>query len=103
MPPLPSLDPELRDLAAGEPEILDSRAGERTGVRLIRSLGVGGMSSVFLARLDPSRRRHPGAEGARFPERMAVKIVKPSVVDDLAQEGHRRAPSPTAGPPCWAG
>src|SRR5271166_1109642 len=81
MPPLPSKDPDLRDLSAGEPELFDSRTGHRTGARLVRSLGVGGMSSVFLARVEGPHR------GDRFPDRMAVKIVKPAVVDDLAQEG----------------
>src|SRR5277367_3209294 len=82
MRPLPSKDPELRDLALGEPELVDSRRGAGTGARLLRSLGVGGMSSVFLARVDLR-----GNGSLRFPERMAVKIVKPAVVDDLAQEG----------------
>ncbi len=84
MTPLPCKDPELRDLFIGEPELHDSSRGVRTGARLIRSLGVGGMSSVFLARVDPQRR---GAAAPRYPERMAVKIVKPGVADDLAQEG----------------
>jgi serine/threonine protein kinase len=83
MPPLPSKDPDLRDLAVGEPELHDNRRGTLTGIRLCRSLGVGGMSSVFLARVDPARRR----AGNPYPDRMAVKIVKPAVVDDLAQEG----------------
>ena len=84
MTPLPCKDPELRDLAIGEPELHDSSKGVGTGVRLIRSLGVGGMSSVFLARVDPQRR---GDATHRYPDRMAVKIVKPGVSEDLAQEG----------------
>ena len=91
MPPLPCKDPDLRDLATGEPELVDSRRGTRTGRRLIRSLGVGGMSSVFLARIDSPRRGDVESSAdlaaARYPDRMAVKIVKPAVVDDLAQEG----------------
>src|SRR5262249_24845640 len=83
MPPLPSKDPDLRDLSVGEPELVDGRTGRRTGARLVRCLGVGGMSAVFLAKDDPSRRE----DGALYPQRMAVKIVKPNVVEDLAQEG----------------
>jgi eukaryotic-like serine/threonine-protein kinase len=84
MTPLPCKDPELRDLAAGEPELLDSRSGQSTGSRLVRLLGVGGMSSVFLAKVDLQHR----TQGApRYPERMAVKIIKPAVAVDLAQEG----------------
>jgi len=84
MPPLPCKDPDLRDLSMGEPELVDSRTGQRTGARLARCLGVGGMSSVFLAKIDGHRR---GEMGGSYPDRMAVKIVKPAVVDDLAQEG----------------
>jgi eukaryotic-like serine/threonine-protein kinase len=84
MTPLFSKDPELRDLCLGEPELHDSSRGVGTGARLIRSLGVGGMSSVFLARIDPHRRVDASP---RYPERMAVKIVKPAVAADLAQEG----------------
>jgi eukaryotic-like serine/threonine-protein kinase len=85
MPPLSCKDPDLRDLAAGEPELLDGRTGRRTGARLVRCLGVGGMSTVFLGRVD-ARAAAEGAED-RFPDRMAVKIVRPAVVEDLAQEG----------------
>ncbi len=82
MKPLPCKDPELRDLTIGEPELHDSGRGLRTGARLLRLLGVGGMSTVFMARTTIR-----GEGSPLYPERMAVKIVKPSVAADLAQEG----------------
>src|SRR5262245_60797419 len=50
---LTSMDEELRDLAAGEPALVDARTGLPLGVRLSRWLGAGGMSAVFLAEREP--------------------------------------------------
>jgi len=79
-----SQDADLRDLARGLPELTDA-SGACTGARLQRLLGVGGMSSVFLADVDQSRRASPLS--ALCPARIAVKIMKPAMVSDLAQEG----------------
>jgi eukaryotic-like serine/threonine-protein kinase len=81
---LRSHDPDLRDLAQGEPALTDV-VGRYTGAHLMRLLGVGGMSTVFLA--DIGRARFSTALNDVCPGRIAVKIMKPSMVTDLAQEG----------------
>ncbi len=48
-------------------------------------LGVGGMSTVFLAEVDAAR--WSNALSPHTPARIAVKIMKPAMVTDLAQEG----------------
>jgi serine/threonine protein kinase len=83
--PLYCQDPELRDLAAGEPELHDIGQITGTGIRLIRFLGAGGMSSVFLAEVDSERRARGATPG--YPARVAIKIVKPSSVDAMREEG----------------
>ncbi|MRG96676.1 protein kinase domain-containing protein [Polyangium spumosum] len=84
MPLLRSQDVELRDLARGAPPLSDAW-GSPTGARLARLLGVGGMSSVFLAEVDTARRS--SALSPICPPRIAVKIMKPAMVSDLMQEG----------------
>jgi serine/threonine protein kinase len=83
--PLCCQDPDLRDLAAEEPELHDIGQSTGTGIRLIRFLGAGGMSSVFMAEVDPERRARGATPG--HPGRIAIKIVKPSSVDALREEG----------------
>ncbi len=84
MPLLRSQDVDLRDLARGAPPLSDAW-GSPTGARLARLLGVGGMSSVFLAEVDPTKRS--SSLSPLCPTRIAVKIMKPAMVSDLAQEG----------------
>lgn len=81
---LRSHDPDLRDLAQGEPALTDV-SGSHTGARLQRVLGVGGMSTVFLAEVGTAR--FSGVLHDVCPGRIAVKVMKPSMVMDLAQEG----------------
>jgi len=84
MPLLRSQDPDLRDLARGAPPLPDAW-GSPTGARLARLLALGGMSSVFLAEVDHATRTN--ALSPVCPSRIAVKIMKPGMVSDLAQEG----------------
>ncbi|UQA62625.1 serine/threonine-protein kinase [Polyangium aurulentum] len=81
---LRSNDADLRDLARGSPELLDAN-GAPSGARILRLLGVGGMSSVFLVEVDPRRRSR--SFSSLCPARIALKIMKPTMVADLAQEG----------------
>lgn len=81
---LRSSDADLRDLARGEPALTDA-GGSLTGARLMHLLGVGGMSTVFLA--DVEAARFSPALSTHCPGRIAVKIMKPAMVTDLAQEG----------------
>src|SRR3954466_14685536 len=76
-------DEELRDLAARAPSLVDAGTGRPVGVRLVRWLGAGGMSAVFLGERDPAARGDLLSELA--PQRMAVKIVKPGTEQRLAQ------------------
>lgn len=81
---LRSFDADLRDLARGEPALTDA-TGSLTGARLKQVLGVGGMSTVFLAEVEQAR--FSSALSPLCPGRIAVKIMKPAMVTDLAQEG----------------
>jgi eukaryotic-like serine/threonine-protein kinase len=81
---LRSFDADLRDLARGAPALTDA-GGSLTGARLTQLLGVGGMSTVFLAEVESAR--FSQALSAHCPGRIAVKIMKPAMVTDLAQEG----------------
>jgi serine/threonine protein kinase len=85
MTPLCCKDSDLRDLVADAPELHDIAKGAGTGIHLIRFLGAGGMSSVFMAEVNPERRA--GSTLLGYPGRVAIKIVKPSSVVALSQEG----------------
>jgi hypothetical protein len=74
---LRTADDELRDLARGTPWLEDADTGADTGLRLERWLGSGGMSSVFLATLDPVRRS--SQLSPLTPPRVAVKVMKPGM------------------------
>jgi len=82
---LRSSDPDLRDLARGAPPLLESIEGRLTGVTLLECLGVGGMATVFLAELDPTRRSDDIS--AICPRRLAIKMMKPATVMELAMAG----------------
>ena len=75
-PPLRIRDFELRDLAVGTPELVDV-SGRSTGVTLLRWLGSGGMSTVFVAELDRARRS--ADLSPETPEKLVVKFVKPAM------------------------
>lgn len=82
---LRSSDPDLRDLARGAPQLIEASRGRFTGVTLLDCLGVGGMSAVFLAELDPARRSEDLAPLS--PRRLVIKIMKPATVHDLEMAG----------------
>lgn len=75
-PTLRSTDDELRDLAQGSPALIDAASGEPTGARLIRCIGAGGMSTVFLAELDAEQRSSRLSPLA--PARIAIKVLQPT-------------------------
>lgn len=78
-------DPDLRDLAHGSPPLVEARRGRPTGVTLIECLGVGGMSTVFRAALDPARRS--GEISPMCPRQLAIKVMKPSTLLELEALG----------------
>jgi hypothetical protein len=73
---LRSADPELRDLARNTPVLIEAKAERPTGLRLLEAVGAGGMSTVFLAELDPSARSLDLSPTT--PRRLAVKFLQPS-------------------------
>jgi eukaryotic-like serine/threonine-protein kinase len=83
VPSLFTTDPEIRDLDRGAPPLVDADSGHPTGARLVRHLGTGGMSTVYLAELDRSARSDSLSEDA--PPRLAVKFLKPALLDDAAK------------------
>src|ERR1043165_3823485 len=85
MPPLRSADPDLRDLARGGSELIDAATGKSTGILLKRFLAAGGMASVMVAELDHARRSADLSPLA--PRDLAIKIMKPGTVTDLASVG----------------
>jgi len=73
---LRSADPELRDLARETPALIEAKANRPTGLRLLTCVGGGGMSTVFLAELDPATRSVDLSPTT--PRRLAVKFLQPS-------------------------
>jgi len=73
--PLRASTTDLRTLADGSPQLVDAQTGEPTGATLVRYLGAGGMSTVFLAEIEP------GARLVRLrpdtPRRIAIKFMLP--------------------------
>ncbi|WP_437754939.1 serine/threonine-protein kinase [Sorangium sp. So ce1389] len=82
---LRSSAPDLRDLAQDRPALADARTGAPSGLRLVRWIGAGGMSAVFLAERDPTIASGHLSDIA--PTLLAVKIVKPETEHGLAQLG----------------
>jgi hypothetical protein len=78
---LTSASDDLLDLAKMAPELTMSGSGTRTGVKLVKLLGVGGMSTVFLAELSLSQRSSYLAPDT--PVRLAIKMTQPSAMDAL--------------------
>lgn len=75
-PHLTTKDKELRDLATQKPELVDSRSGQATGIRLNRCIGVGGMASVFEASFN--RRQGSLELSPSTPPRIAIKFMLPA-------------------------
>ncbi|WP_437626952.1 protein kinase domain-containing protein [Sorangium sp. So ce1151] len=84
---LRSSDPDLRDLARDRPALVDASTGAPSGLRLVRWIGAGGMSAVFLAERDPAVTSRHLSDIA--PTLLAVKIVKPETEHGLARLGMR--------------
>ncbi|AKT36868.1 serine/threonine-protein kinase [Chondromyces crocatus] len=82
---LRSTDPDLRDLARGAPPLLEATTSLPTGVTLLDCLGVGGMSTVFLAELDATRRSEELSP--LTPRRLVIKMMKPATVHELEMAG----------------
>jgi hypothetical protein len=74
---------ELQDLSAGSPALVESSRGLPTGARLIRYLGGGGMSAVFLADLDPGARSADLSPAA--PKRLAIKFMRADTERELTR------------------
>ncbi|MEP7125632.1 MAG: protein kinase [Byssovorax sp.] len=83
-PILRSTDDELRDLAQGSPPLIDASTGKSTGARLIRCIGAGGMSTVFLAELDAGDRSDRISQLA--PARIAVKFLQPTTQQEFRRQ-----------------
>ena len=74
---------ELEDLATGTPPLIEAAQGMPTGARLIRYLGGGGMSAVFLAEVEPGTRSPDLAPST--PRKLAIKFMKPDTVRELVK------------------
>ena len=74
---------DLRDMAQSGPELVEAMHGVATGAKLVRYLGAGGMSSVFLAELDPSRRSQDLSK--KSPARIAVKFMQGDTEKELVK------------------
>jgi serine/threonine protein kinase len=83
-PTLRSTDDELRDLAQGSPALIDASSDQPTGARLIRCIGAGGMSTVFLAELDPEHRSPRLSPLA--PARIAIKFLQPTTQQEFRRQ-----------------
>jgi hypothetical protein len=83
-PPLRTDDPDLRDLAHGAPELVGI-SGRSTGITLRARLGAGGMSTVFSATLDPTRRSPELSP--ETPETLAIKVLKPATLRKAERVG----------------
>jgi hypothetical protein len=80
--PLPTSTGDLVDLAQGTPQLFDV-SGAFTGITLVRLLGRGGMSTVFLGELDRRATHFPFHE--RTPARVAVKFMQLTTERQLRQ------------------
>jgi serine/threonine protein kinase len=78
---LRTTDVELRDLAQGSPMLVEAASGRATGARLIKCIGVGGMSTVFLAELDPQKRGDDLSPLS--PRKIAVKFLQISTQQEF--------------------
>jgi len=74
---------ELEDLAKGTPQLLEASRGTPSGVRLVRYIGGGGMSAVFLAELEGGARSSDLSPAT--PKRLAVKFMRADTERDLTR------------------
>lgn len=74
---------DLRDLAQGAPALVESTSGVPTGATLLRYIGAGGMSAVFLAEIDASKRSHDLSPLA--PKRIAIKFMQADTEKELVK------------------
>ena len=73
---------ELKDLAKGAPPLVEAARGVPTGVRLLRYLGGGGMSAVFLAELEGER---SADLSPATPKRLAIKFMRADTERELSR------------------
>lgn len=74
---------DLRDLAQGSPAVIEATRGVPTGATLIRYIGAGGMSAVFLAEIDPAKRSPDLSPLA--PRRIALKFMQGDTEKELVK------------------
>ncbi|MFO0551135.1 MAG: protein kinase [Polyangiaceae bacterium] len=75
----------LADVANGRPMLVDDASGHSTGVRLVRRLGEGGMSTVVLGeRVEPATGRLIDED---TPRQVAVKLLTPATATALGRFG----------------
>src|SRR5438093_934934 len=74
---------DLRDLAQGSPAVIEATRGVPTGATLVRYIGAGGMSAVFLAEIDPAKRSHDLSPLA--PRRIALKFMQGDTEKELVK------------------
>lgn len=76
-------DEALSGLERNTPLLLEDATGAPTGLRIVRRLGRGGMSTVFLA----EREGASSGLSAATPSRVALKIVQATMLRQLARLG----------------
>ncbi|MCS6899442.1 MAG: serine/threonine-protein kinase, partial [Myxococcales bacterium] len=75
-------DDDLRDLSDGHPELVAEGSQRPARLTLMRCLGVGGMSTVFLAEVNSL-----SLPNVDHPSQLAIKITRPSTARQLASMG----------------
>ncbi len=86
----PKASMDLHDLPKSQPELVEARGGIHTGLFLTSLLGVGGMSTVFLAETKASQNewvRDSSVLAPNTPPRVAVKVMQASTVHQLLNLG----------------
>jgi eukaryotic-like serine/threonine-protein kinase len=81
---LRTTDVELRDLAQGSPLLVDAISEQPTGAKLLRCIGAGGMSTVFLAEVDPAVRSE--ALSPLTPRTVAIKFLQIATQDEFHRQ-----------------
>jgi serine/threonine protein kinase len=74
---------DLRDLTQGAPALVEATRGVPTGATLLRYIGAGGMSAVFLAEIDPAKRSTDLSPLA--PRRIAIKFMQADTEKELVK------------------
>src|SRR5205809_531719 len=73
----------LRDLAEGSPPLVEATRNAPTGATLLRYIGAGGMSAVFLAEVEPHSRSSDLSPLA--PPRIAIKFMQADTEKELVK------------------